>query len=90
DGSTDGTPALDSGAQVRSWAQVMGDELEALRQSADAGEPTLLDPYGAEDPAEFFAVATETFFERASELERRHPRLYDELRRFYRQDPARW
>ena len=68
----------------------MGDELEALRKSSDAGEPTLLDPYGAEDPAEFFAVATETFFERASELERRHPQLYNELRRFYRQDPARW
>jgi Mlc titration factor MtfA (ptsG expression regulator) len=90
DGSTDGTPALDTGAQARSWAQVLGDELDTLRRAADAGEPTLLDPYGAEDPAEFFAVATETFFERGSELRRRHPRLYEELRRFYRQDPAGW
>jgi len=90
DGSTDGTPALDTGAQVRSWAEVMSEELATLRRAADAGEPTLLDPYGAEDPAEFFAVATETFFERATELERRHPLLYDELRSFYRQDPARW
>src|SRR5688572_17039622 len=56
DGSTDGTPALDSGAQARSWAEVLGAELDALRHAADAGEPTLLDPYGAEDPAEFFAV----------------------------------
>ena len=40
--------------------------------------------------AEFFAVATETFFERAGELASRHPRLYEELRRFYRQDPAAW
>ena len=90
DGSTDGTPALDTGAQVRSWGQVLGEELEALRDAADAGERTLLDPYGAEDPAEFFAVATETFFERAAELRDRHPRLYDELRRFFRQDPAEW
>jgi len=90
DGVTDGTPALDTGAQVRSWAQVLGEELEALRRAADAGDPTLLDPYGAEDPAEFFAVATETFFERAVELRQRHPGLYGELQRFYRQDPASW
>jgi Mlc titration factor MtfA (ptsG expression regulator) len=90
DGSTDGMPLLDTGAEARSWAEVFGAELEALRAAADAGEPTLLDPYGAQDPAEFFAVATETFFERAAELARRHPRLYAELRRFYRQDPAEW
>jgi Mlc titration factor MtfA (ptsG expression regulator) len=90
DGSTDGTPLLDSGAQVRAWAQVFGEELDALRRAADAGEATVLDPYGAEDPAEFFAVATETFFERPAELVRHHPRLYNELRRFYRQDPAAW
>jgi Mlc titration factor MtfA (ptsG expression regulator) len=69
---------------------VFGHELEALRRAADAGDPTVLDSYGAEDPAEFFAVATETFFERATDLARHHPRLYDELRRFYRQDPTTW
>jgi Mlc titration factor MtfA (ptsG expression regulator) len=90
DGSTDGTPVLETGAQVRAWAEVFGEELEALRRAADGGEPTLLDPYGAQDPAEFFAVATETFFERAAELDQRHPRLYEQLRRFYRQDPAAW
>ena len=90
DGSTDGTPLLETGEQARSWATVFGDELESLRRSADAGEVTLLDPYGAQDPAEFFAVATETFFERGPELARQHPRLYEELRRFYRQDPASW
>ena len=90
DGSTDGTPVLASGAAVREWARVFEAELKALRRAADAGEPTVLDPYGAEDPAEFFAVATEAFFERAAELRRRHAPLYDELRRFYRQDPAAW
>ena len=90
DGSTDGTPVLGSGAEVRAWARVFEDELEALRRAADAGEPTVLDPYGAEDPAEFFAVATETFFERGAMLRERHPRLYEELQRFYRQEPADW
>jgi Mlc titration factor MtfA (ptsG expression regulator) len=90
DGTTDGTPPLDSRAGVRSWADVFGRELEALRRAADAGDPTVLDSYGAEDPAEFFAVATEAFFERAADLARHHPRLYDELRRFYRQDPTTW
>ena len=90
DGNTDGTPLLESGAQVRTWARVFEEELEALRRAADAGQLTVLDPYGAEDPAEFFAVATETFFERGRPLAERHPRLYEELRRFYRQDPASW
>ena len=90
DGSTDGTPMLESGAQARAWARVFEEELEALRRAADAGELTVLDPYGAEDPAEFFAVATETFFERGRALAQRHARLYAELRRFYQQDPASW
>jgi Mlc titration factor MtfA (ptsG expression regulator) len=90
DGSTDGTPLFESGAQARAWADVFGNELAALRRAADAGEPTLLDPYGAQDPAEFFAVATETFFERGRELSRLHPKLYDELKGFYRQDPSGW
>ena len=90
DGTTDGTPPLDSSAGVRAWADVFGHELEALRRAADAGDPTVLDSYGAEDPAEFFAVATEAFFERATDLARHHPRLYDELRGFYRQDPTTW
>jgi Mlc titration factor MtfA (ptsG expression regulator) len=90
DGTTDGTPALDTRAEARSWESVLSEELDALRRAADAGDRTLLDPYGAEDPAEFFAVATETFFERPVELRERHPRLYAELQRFYRQDPAGW
>lgn len=90
DGTTDGTPALDTGPQVRSWAEVLGRELEALRRAADAGEVTVLDPYGAEDLAEFFAVATETFFERGRALRDRRPQLYAELRRYFQQDPAEW
>src|SRR2546429_5297556 len=47
-----------------------------------------LDEYGATNPAEFFAVATECFFEKPRQLKKKHPALYDELKRFYRQDPV--
>jgi len=53
-----------------------------------ADRPTLLDKYGATNPAEFFAVATEYFFEQPHRLKEKHPELYEELRLFYRQDPA--
>ena len=64
-------------------------EFEALRTAEEAGLPTVLDTYGATNPAEFFAVATEAFFERPHALRERHPELYAELARFFRQDPAR-
>jgi Mlc titration factor MtfA (ptsG expression regulator) len=56
----------------------------------DRGDDTFLDPYAAEDEAEFFAVATEDFFERPAELLAAHPRLYGLLREFYGLDPAAW
>ncbi len=86
---TDGTPVLDGNPQYASWARVLGEELKRLREADATGGPALLDTYGAENPAEFFAVATEFFFERPVELEARHPELYAELKAFYRQDPAR-
>ena len=67
----------------------MNREFKALQAADDAGSPTVLDTYGATNPAEFFAVATETFFERPCELRAGHPELYAELKRFYCQDPAR-
>jgi Mlc titration factor MtfA (ptsG expression regulator) len=89
DYSTDGAPALATRAQYLAWARVMSSEFEALRAADEAGTPTVLDTYGATNPAEFFAVATEAFFERPSQLRARHPELYAELGRFFRQDPAR-
>ena len=88
DGRTDGAPLLPGGA-LRTWGRVLSDEYERLRQDALADRPTVLDPYGATDKAEFFAVATETFFEKPVQLDRDHPELYAQLQRFYRQDPAR-
>jgi Mlc titration factor MtfA (ptsG expression regulator) len=65
-------------------------ERVALRERAERGEPTLLDPYGSEDPAEFFAVASETFMELPQQLRREHPQLYAMLDGIYGLDPARW
>jgi Mlc titration factor MtfA (ptsG expression regulator) len=61
-----------------------------LQQAADDAKPTLIDQYGATNPAEFFAVVTELFFERPAALRARHPALYGELEAFYQQDPASW
>ena len=86
--AADGVPAIGSRDDKRSWAEVMKVEFAALRAADETGIPTLLDSYGATNPAEFFAVATEAFFERPRALQRRHPRLYREMQRFFRQDPA--
>ena len=89
DYSTDGAPALATRAEYLAWARVMSGEFKALRAAEETGTPTVLDTYGATNPAEFFAVATEAFFERPRALRARHPELYAELGRFFRQDPAR-
>jgi hypothetical protein len=90
DGASDGAPVLPRRSMYVAWARVLGDEYAALRRDAESGAPTLLNPYGATNPAEFFAVATETFFQMPGALKRRHPALYGELQRFYRQDPLSW
>jgi len=84
----DGTPELQTRGAYVAWARVMSAELRALRHADYAGLPTVLDTYGATNPAEFFAVATEAFFERPLALQVRHPELFRELRDFYRQDPT--
>lgn len=86
----DGTPLLESRSQYLSWARVLGAEFETLRRESDEGRSTLLDDYGATNPAEFFAVVTEFFFERPRELREKHAALYEELRAFYKQDPVGW
>ena len=89
-GDFDGTPNLDDAGLRQRWADIMDREYQRLCKAADRGKKTLLDPYGATDPAEFFAVVTECFFDLPWELERRHAELYALLRDYFRQDPARW
>lgn len=90
DGAADGAPYLGDAVQVERWARVMSAEYQALLTHLEAGEPTLIDPYGATNAAEFFAVTTECFFELPRQLQKHHPELYEVLRDFYRQDPAGW
>ena len=89
DFQTDGAPALATRSDYQAWARVMNREFKALRVADEAGMSTVLDPYGASNPAEFFAVVTEAFFKRPRALRARHPELYDQFARFFRQDPIR-
>lgn len=88
DGSSNGAPVLRGRARYGAWARVLGDAYQRLREDVADGERTLLRPYGATNPAEFFAVATEVFFEQGDLLARAEPALYRELATFYGQDPA--
>jgi MtfA peptidase len=88
DGSADGAPILDHRSQYVTWARVLSDEYQQLRRDSEQGRTDVLDEYGATNPAEFFAVATECFFEKPIQLRREHPQLYEELKAYYRQDPA--
>jgi Mlc titration factor MtfA (ptsG expression regulator) len=88
DGLADGTPPLPERAQFAVWVRTMTAEFERLRAETEHGRATVLDTYGATNPAEFFAVVTECFFERSRELREKHPQLYGVLRDYYLQDPA--
>jgi Mlc titration factor MtfA (ptsG expression regulator) len=89
-GSAQGAPILPANARYADWARVLGNEYEALVNSAEHGRRSLLDIYGATSPAEFFAVATECFFLKPKDLELQHPELYSQMKLYYRQDPARY
>ena len=85
DGAADGVPYLESRSDYVAWARAFRPEYERLRKSP---QKSILDSYGGEHPAEFFAVATETYFEKPQQLRKRHPELYTELNRFFRLDLA--
>jgi MtfA peptidase len=89
DGVVNGTPPLRSNEQRRKWRGVMTAEYHRLIAESEHGRATLLDQYGTANEGEFFAVATECFFNRPTAMSRRHPRLYELLREYYRQDPAK-
>jgi Mlc titration factor MtfA (ptsG expression regulator) len=88
DDEGDGVPTLPSHMAGGTWTAVMAEAFQRLNRDVDSGRNSVLDEYGASDPAEFFAVATEAFFEKPGRLQREHPALYGQLRAFYSQDPA--
>ncbi len=87
-GEADGYPVIYDRQLRRDWSDVCTLEYNRLIREVERGRRTLLCDYGATDPAEFFAVATEVFFERPGPMKRRHPKLYDIFARYYGQDPA--
>jgi len=89
-GSANGAPALARRAHYERWSAVLGAEFETLQARTARREDTLFDDYGATDPAEFFAVISEVFFEQPQRMATEHPALYQELRAFYQLDPLSW
>ena len=87
-GPFDGVPRLPNATALASWAVMLEEQYEHLVGEAEAGTEGVLDHYGATDRAEFFAVATEAFFERPVELRSERPELYEALRQYYGQDPG--
>ena len=87
-GAMNGAPLLKTSDHYSAWARVLSAEYNELVCDVHKGHQSLIDPYGSTNPAEFFAVVTEIFFERPRELKREHPALYEQLADFYAQDPA--
>ena len=89
-GAANGAPLLSGRRHYARWSQVMAAEFARLQAQVEGAQATLLSHYGATNPAEFFAVASEVFFEQAQRLADEHPALYRELARFYRLNPLSW
>jgi Mlc titration factor MtfA (ptsG expression regulator) len=86
DGSANGIPPLHSGNRQQEWT----DDFSRAYADLSSGrhhQSTGIDTYATTSPAEFFAVTTEVFFEDPTRLKKHYPAVYDELRRFYKQDP---
>lgn len=89
-GPANGAPQLASRDEYAAWSRVMQAEFDRLQQRLARGEPGLIDPYGATNPAEFFAVVSELFFEQPTLLAAYHPALYRVLSGYYRLNPLSW
>jgi MtfA peptidase len=88
DGVADGIPPLPDAAARKRWAGVLALEYERFCRAVDSGDDTALDPYGAEHPSEFFAVAVEAFFVKPAPMRSAHPWLYPLLAEYFGQDPG--
>jgi len=89
-GRANGAPYLGNPASYREWSEVLSRDFHNLRMNAMYRQHTVMDPYGATNPAEFFAVATETFFEKPYQMAEHHAELYAEFLKYYRVDPRQW
>ena len=89
-GHTDGAPLMNKGQSFGEWSDVFIDAFARHREHVEAGRKTVIDPYGAEGPEEYFAVAVEVFFEKAPQLKREEPEVYAQLAQLLQIDPATW
>ena len=89
-GQANGAPILARRAHYQRWSRVLGEEFASLQEQASNLQPSLLSHYGATNPAEFFAVTSEVFFEQPQRMALEHPALYWEFSRFYRVNPLSW
>jgi len=89
-GQTDGVPRLNSHEAYQTWGTVLSEGYQQLCDSAERRKKTVLDHYGATNIAEYFAVATEAFFEKPKQLKKKRPDLYAELKDYYQLDPVEW
>ncbi|MEB3310647.1 MAG: M90 family metallopeptidase [Snowella sp.] len=90
EGPANGVPPLPKHSDYQQWANVFTEEYQQLLSQLANHLPTVIDPYGATHPAEFFAVVTELFLERASVLKQFHPQLFQLLKNYYQFDPCLW
>lgn len=90
DGAADGLPELSNTGSYREWSMVFSQAFERLQRKLDKGKCPAIDSYGATDPAEFFAVVTESFYEKPRQLHEHYPQVYEQLRSYYRVDPLKW
>lgn len=86
-GEANGLPPLHSHMKVEAWARIFTAAYEDLSRRVDQGLETVIDPYAAEAPAEFFAVISEEFFVSPDAVHDAYPEVYSQLCEFYRQDP---
>lgn len=89
-GSANGAPLLGGASSYSIWATVLSGEFEKLQGASRRRKRSLMDHYGATNPAEFFAVATETFFEKPRQMAKDHDELFNTLKSYYRIDPREW
>jgi hypothetical protein len=89
-GKANGAPILEKGQSYKCWSDVFSAQFKQLQMQAKTGTPSLFDYYGATNPAEFFAVASEVFFEKAKQFHYEHPKLYRQLTQYYQVDPIHW
>ena len=87
-GEADGVPPLHGDMRVPEWVAAFDAAYDDLCDQLERGEEPWLDPYAAEDPAEFFAVCAEMFFDVPQRFRAEYPDVYDQLKRYFKQDPA--